>query len=135
MSRPSMTTLARCAHVALLGHHGAADAGNHGHLGCAVGDFGSADGLGDILAVEADAAGRKLDVGGDGELLGAVHVVPGDVLPQGPEGDGAIHGAGIDVDESEARGESFGDGALAGAGRAVDGDHHASWFGFCQAIE
>jgi hypothetical protein len=55
MSRPSITTLVRSPDLALLGHHGAPHARNHGDSRRAVGNFGRADGRGDVLAVELDA--------------------------------------------------------------------------------
>ena len=41
----------------------------------------------------------------------------------GLEREGAIHGAGLQVQQPEAGGDARRDRALAGAGRAVDGDH------------
>ncbi len=38
-------------------------------------------------------------------------------------GDGAIHGAGVDVGKSKLGRERAGDAAFAGGGGAVDGDH------------
>ena len=69
--------------------------------------------------------GRELDLRGQGQLLHAVHVVGVDVLPQRPQGHGAVHGAGVDIGEAQALGQASRDGALAGAGRPVDGDHDA----------
>ena len=45
-----------------------------------------------------------------------------DVMLEGFPSDGAIHGAGVDHDESEAFGEQAGEGAFAGCGGAIDGN-------------
>ena len=113
------------ADLPLLRHHGAPHARNHGDLGGAVGNFGRADGVRDVLAVERDLSGGKLDLRRDRKLLHAMHVGGIDALAHRPQRHRAVHRAGIDVGESEARGQPFGDGALARARRPVDRDHYA----------
>ena len=51
--------------------------------------------------------------------------VEGEVVFDRLEGEGAVHGAGFEVEEAEAAGEVGGEGALAGAGGPVDGDDGA----------
>ena len=66
-----------------------------------------------IAAVEGDAVEEGDDGGG---------VVWIDVFLEGFPGDGAVHGAGVDHDESEAFGELACEGAFAGGGGSVDRD-------------
>jgi len=53
-----------------------------------------------------------------------MHVARIHLLPQRPQRHRAVHGAGIDIGESQPRGHPFGDGALARARRPVDGHHY-----------
>ena len=101
----------------------------------AVGNIGRADVLGDVFAVQADAARSEFDFRGQRELLHAVHVVRADLLPQAPERHGTVHGAGIDVGEAEPLRHVFRDRALAGAGRSVNRDYDYSGIIIGQEIE
>lgn len=85
--------------------------------------LGGSDLLGYVLAIEENAlgfAGAERDVG-------VVHKPGGfgsiDVLAAGFEGEGAVHGAGVQILEAKFFGEAFGDGALTGSGGTVDGDY------------
>ena len=68
------------------------------------------------VAVEAQPGGR--DDRHDGGL-----VVEGDAGLAGQQPDGAVHGAGVQIQVAEPLGHPPRDRALAGAGRPVDGDH------------
>src|SRR5208283_1987136 len=81
----------------------------------------------DIFAIEIDSATfeTELDVGFLGELFQTMHVSQVSLALQGPEGNRAVHGAGVDVDEAEAVGNTACEGTLPGPGRAVNGNHNA----------
>ncbi len=64
----------------------------------------------------------QLDARGLGEVEQRGLFVEGVVALDGLEGQRAIHGASLEIEEAEAAGEMGGEGALAGAGGAIDGD-------------
>ncbi len=57
-----------------------------------------------------------------------MHVAHVDALPPAPQGDSAVHGAGVDIDELEAIGQAARDCAFAGARRTIDRDNYYSVF-------
>src|SRR5258708_5520758 len=122
-----VTTLdhARCRRpgLALFLDQRPADGGDLSDFRRSVGDLGGADGLRHVLAVQqyGGSARDEFDAGFAGELFEPMHVGDGDIRAQGPQRDGAVHGAGVDVQVSELVGDAAGERALAGAGRAVDG--------------
>lgn len=110
------------SHLALFLDKGAPHGGHGRDFRSGSGDLLGADEGGDVLAVEEDGAGRgEFDDSGESELFEAVAIGEIRVRAHGPEGNGAVHGSGVDVQESEALREAPGDGALACSGGAVDG--------------
>ncbi len=93
------------------------------------GDVFVADAAGDVGAVEendvAFELGLELDAGAGGELEEGLFFVEAEVVFDGFKGEGAVHGAGFEVQEAGGAGEMGGEGALAGTGGAVDGDNGA----------
>ena len=51
-----------------------------------------------------------------------MHVGKRDIGAHRPQSDGAVHGAGIDIEIAEFFGDAARDGAFSGAGWSVDGD-------------
>ena len=117
------------AEGALLLDHPCAQMRMDGDLGGGGGDVGLADAAGDVEGVEQDAVAFELRLEGDARATGEIHerrfFVEGVVVFDGLEGEGAVHGTGLEVEEAEAAGEMRGEGAFAGAGWAVDGDDGA----------
>ena len=60
-----------------------------------------------------------------GEGVNGRLVVQVDAAVERGEGDGAIHGARVELVKAQLAGNLLGDGGLAGTGGAVDGDDHA----------
>lgn len=109
----------------LLGDHFAADARDGGNAGGGIGDGLIANGLGDVFAVQQDLSGLlQLDVGGQGKLLQAMPVIQAGANAQCPQSDGPVHGACVDVQVTQAAGDTASDGAFARTGRAVNRHHH-----------
>lgn len=88
------------------------------------------DGGRSVLAVNGQArvlAGTigkaNLDLLGEG--VDGRLVVQVDTAVERGEGDGAIHGARVELVKAQLAGDLLGDGGLAGTGGAVDGDDHA----------
>ena len=74
--------------------------------------------------VLAGAVGKaNLDLLGEG--VDGRLVVQVDAAVECGEGDGAIHGARVELVKAQLAGNLLGDGGLAGTGGAVDGDDHA----------
>ena len=59
-----------------------------------------------------------------------MHVAHIDAFPQAPQGHGAVHGPGIDINESQTMGQPLGNGTLARARRSVNRYDYA--FLICQ---
>jgi len=77
------------------------------------------------LLVDADEGGFPVtEEFGDG--LGIMDI---DALLEAMPGEGAVHGAGVDIDEAEGGGDAFGGGAFAAGAGAVDGDDYWGWGG------
>ena len=114
------------AEGALLLDHPGAETRMDGDLGGGGGDVGLADAAGDVDGVEQDAIAFELGLECDASAAGEIHerrlFVEGEVVLDGLEGEGAVHGSGFEIEEAEAAGEMGGEGAFTGAGRTVDGD-------------
>jgi len=112
---------------ALLGDHPDAEAGVDGDAGGGGGDVGVADAAADVAAVEEDAVAIaqrfELDGGVGGEVEEGLLVVEVEIAVDGLKGEGAVHGAGFEVEETEAAGQVGGDSGFPGTGGAIDGDH------------
>ncbi len=131
-------------HVALDGHHGAAHTGDGGHKTGGGGDFGRADGVANVFAVQEYAARLhfEFNVGVFGHGFHAFHVRGINARAQHPKGDGAVHGAGVDIDGANLFGDAARDGALARTRGAVDCDddspshhfHHYRRSGYNKAM-
>ena len=114
------------AHFLLPGDHPLPHSGMDRHPRGGLGDVGFAHSLAHVAAVEehpvAAHAGfkqnarvvRQLDQRG----LVVERYIPLDRL----QGQGAVHGAALQVHVAQLAGQARGDGALAGAGGAVNGD-------------
>jgi len=112
---------------ALVVEEEAADGGKRGEAGdVGVHGFAAEVGIGGDFTGEGKAGGAAGDLGGERELGegggDGGGVVRRDAGAEEGEGDGAVVGAGVDVEEVEARGEGAGEGGLAGGGAAVNGD-------------
>ena len=108
--------------------------GAHPRVGRDLGDVGvhlrGADGSRGVLAVDgqarvlAGAVGEaNLDLLGEG--VDGRLVIQIDAAVERGEGDGAIHGARVELVKAQLAGDLLGDSGLAGTGGAVDGDDHA----------
>ena len=88
---------------------------------------GFADALGDLDLVQKNAVAQRRrqqpDAGPVRQPAQLFPIVEIAVGLDGLEREGAIHGAGLQVQQPEAGGDARRDRALAGAGWAVDGDH------------
>ncbi len=115
------------AQLALHGNHPLTDARVHADPGSGGGHIGLADALGDLDVVQKNAVAQRRreqpDAGPRRQPAQLFPIVEVAVGLNGLEREGAIHGAGLQVQQSEAGGDARRDRALAGAGRAVDGDH------------
>ena len=116
--------------AALMDEHGRAHARVGRDLGHVSVDLRGANGSRGILAVDGQARVLASAVGkADFDLLGegvdGRLVVQVDAAVERGEGDGAIHGARIELVKAQLAGNLLGDGGLAGTGGAVDGDDHA----------
>ena len=89
-------------------------------------------------AVEQDAVAFELGLEGDagvgGEFEQRSLLVEGEVVLDGLEGEGAVHGSGLEIEEAEAAGEVGGEGALASASGTVDGDDGALALGSLRLV-
>ena len=130
MSRPSMTTPPRrpraCWRRTMSPAHrgvGADRRDRRVHLG-------AADGLGDVLPVpehgDLAPARPELEVGRGQERRQGRLRPAGRCRRQRGQGQGPVHGAGVDVQQAEAFGQGPRGGGLARTGRAVDGDHRVA---------
>ena len=103
------------------------------------GDVLLADAAGDVDPVEQDAVAFELRLKRDAGMAGQVEqgrfLVEGEVVFDGFQRKGAVHGPGFEVEEAEAAGEMGGEGAFARASGAVDGDDGPLAFGAAQAAE
>ncbi len=111
---------------ALLGDHPGAEPGVDGDAGGGGGDVGLADAAADVHFVEQDAVAIAIGFEGDGGVVGEIEergrFVEVEIVLDGLEGEGAVHGSGLEVQEAEATREVGGEGRFTGAGRAIDGD-------------
>jgi hypothetical protein len=118
---------ARGAECALLIDHPGPELGVDGYLRCRGCDVRVADTAGDIAPVEEDAIAFHERLQGDacisGEVEEGVFFVEGEIAFDGLEGEGAIHGAGFEIEEAKAAGEMGGEGALPCPCGAVDGNY------------
>ena len=64
----------------------------------------------------------NIDVDGRGQFADGGFVGNGDAPRQGGLRHRPIHGAGVEIEKTEALRDCFADGAFTGSGRAVDGD-------------
>lgn len=114
------------AHGALQVNHPGSDGGMDADAGGSLGDGGLAQRGGNIDAVEEDAVAAggwlELDGGGAGERLEVPGVVGVDAGVECLAGEGAVHGAGLKIEEAEVCGKMAGDGAFAGSGGSVNRD-------------
>lgn len=112
--------------VSLLNEEESTNGRMDGDSGGTDADLGGADGVFDILMIEEDAALSvcvvKLEVYGGEECGELGLIVPRDVGLLSGEGEGAEHGACVDVGESDGFGEGAAECAFAGPSGAVDGD-------------
>ncbi len=116
--------------AALMDEHGGAHARVGRDLGHVGVDLRGANGSRGILAINGQACVFASAVGkADFDLLGegidGGLVVQIDAAVERGEGDGAIHGARVELVKAQLAGDLLGDGGLAGTGGAVDGDDHA----------
>lgn len=112
------------AEVALLADELFADPGVVGGDVGDLGDGGLPDELGDVAVVEEDWGGGAGEIEAKGEepaALGDGVGVVEDVLFEGVECDGAVHGAGVEVGDGEFSGELECGGRFTGTSGAVDG--------------
>ena len=116
--------------AALVDEHG----GSHARVGRDlryVGvDLRGTNGSRSVLAVDGQArvlagAVGKADLNLLGEGVDGCLVVQVDAAVERGEGDGAVHGARVELVKAQLAGDLLGDGGLAGTGGAVDGDDHA----------
>lgn len=102
------------AEDALLRDHPGTDAGVDRDAGGTGGDIGLANAAGDIGAIEKDAialtGGLEMDGGvrGEGEERGFVVEVK--IVFDGFEGERAVHGTGLEIEQTEATSEVRGEG-------------------------
>jgi hypothetical protein len=82
-------------------------------------DLRQADRVGDVLLANEDALAFERDLGCLGEAAKRGAVVEGNPLLERQPRQRAVHGAGVEVAEAEARGEAARDRALARARGAV----------------
>ncbi len=113
------------ADLALLGHHGAPHARNHGDLDAPLETSGVRMASVTSSPLSAMCPGDSSISGRDGKLLHAMHVAGVHALPHRPQRHRAVHGSGIDVGEPQAGRQPFGDGAFPRPRRPVDRDHDA----------
>ena len=108
--------------------------GAHARVGRDFGHVGvhlrGADGGRGVHAVDGQArilagAVGKADLDLLGEGVDSRLIVQIDAAVEGSEGDGAIHGARVELVKAQLAGDLLGDGGFAGTGGAVDGDDHA----------
>ena len=116
--------------AALVDEHGGAHARVGRDLGHVGVDLRGANGGRCVLAVDGQArvlagAVGKADLDLLGEGVNGRLVVQVDAAVERGEGDGAIHGARVELVKAQLAGNLLGDGGLAGTGGAVDGDDHA----------
>ncbi len=116
--------------------HPGANGGKDTHTGGRIGDRVIADEAGYVLVVEEDTiflfaglggggvrfAGFQADGGFSGQALEARTLVQRQVQTKRLEGEGAIHGARLEVEQTKMPGQMPGDGALSRTGRAINGD-------------
>ena len=121
---------AAAAEIALEFDHPRANVGMNADARGSLGNVGIADAFGDVGAVEKDTiavtVGFEADIGVTGETLERECIVEVVVGEDRFQGEGAIHGAGFEIEKAEVLGEMPGDGALAGASGAVNGDDGAA---------
>ena len=110
--------------------HPGAYAGVDAHPRSALGHIGITDALRDVLPIEKNtirgAVGLEADLGVARQPLERARIVEILVALDRLQGEGAIHGAGFQIQQTEVMGEMARDSALARAGGAVDGDDRAA---------
>ena len=113
------------AQLLLKADHPRTNGGPNAHARCGVGHGLIADQAGHILAIEENAivpiCGFEKDGGLGGEGLESLAFVQRNSCAQGLQGEGAIHGAALDVEQAKMPGHATGNRTLARAGRAVNG--------------
>ena len=116
--------------TALMDEHGGAHARVGRDLGHVSVNLRGTNGGRCVRAVDGQARVLAGTVGkADFDLLGegidGCLVVQVDAAVERGEGDGAIHGARVELVKAQLAGDLLSDGGLAGTGGAVDGDDHA----------
>jgi hypothetical protein len=118
--------VAEAGAIALAFDHPVADFGDGGDVGGGGAGFGCADCLVGIEAIdeEPDVAVGAGEFGFPAaeNARDGFGIVDIDVVSEAVPGQGAIHGAGIDVDVAECVGDTSGIGAFAAGAGPVDGD-------------
>ena len=89
-----------------------------------LGDFGSADVIGHVLAIQQDALSRHFDVYGGQQCGHGGLIVACDPLAKGRECHRPIHRAGIQIGEPEPGRDSLRDRPLARRRWPINGDDH-----------
>jgi len=115
------------SHGALFFDEGPPDPGYDRDLGGGARDFGGPDGGRNVFAIQKDLVRAEFDIGGEGQLGEIQVVIERGSLPKGPEGDGSVHRAGVDVEKAHAFGDLAGNRAFAGTGWTING-HDDSFF-------
>ena len=128
------TDVAAFGHQAAPGPHGLLLAGeglahaamgrHHRHL---ASDLGAADRLGHVLAIDRHplgplGAGAQLQIQVHQQVRYGAGLRRIDSSRGHQPGDGPVHGAGVEVNQTEAGGKGLGHGAFAGPGGAIDGN-------------
>ena len=122
------------AHLLLHTDHPGSNGRPYADLGGGVGDRLIADEAGYVLAVEQDAvaAFARFETNGSfgGQAFQARALIQGKARAQRLEGEGAVHGPCLQVQQTKMPGQMTGDGALPRSGWAVNSDNElANWIG------
>ncbi len=115
------------ANLSLLTDEFLADPGVVGGDVGDLGDGGLPEEVGNVAVIEQEECGGAGEVEAEGKeaaALGDAVGVGEDVLFEGVEGDGAVHGAGIELRDAELTGQLKCGGGLSRTGWAIDGYNH-----------
>lgn len=139
------------SHAPLLGNKRRPDAGDGRHNRGIAADDGQPDVLRDILVVGKNLQVKRIagqrnrrgagnfgqpvflfGVQGFGWVAGMNHP-----QPEALEGNGAVHGTGVNVERTKLRRQKLPDGAFAGAGRTINGndDVLGGWYDFLHTCQ
>ena len=117
---------AASAEFLLQTNHPGANCGEDADARSSIGDGGVANEASDVFPIEENAvvliARIEADRGFPGEKFEGSGLIERNFVAQSLEGEGTIHGAGFEIEQTEMPGEVPGDGGFARSGGTVDGD-------------